>query len=387
MRVRAHAYLLRGDPSVAEIVQLELQSLQTSRSGLQMLGQDLFELPGDGCHGDGVPHLDQHGLRGQRVHVAHESERWEKGECVCVCSKHHDPWVLSTAAWIKVTCNKETMNNEHESLFSWQKYRIEVPVYEGEPDRQTTRMTDHQMNRPTDRTTNRHTVWLSGSLDRQTFPIDWQTDRRANRSTDKIVWWAARRTDWQTDGLTGGSTYWQTPNRLTTDRQTYICHQTCRLKDKKTNQTTERQTDSLIEQTDGQSDRKTDRWIYTSTDRETYQLTTDRQTDWQPCYQPINRQTDRQVHLYLFFPFALKTFIETGLQSTAQNLPLGFCYKTLYNFLIDSKPCSRVWGQRTSLFRFTRSGQWVRPHWPCNITIEVLCAVSAPQQWASMCWK
>lgn len=56
------ADLLRGDSSVAKVVQFQVQAFQAPRRGLQVLGQDLLELPGYGGYGDGIPHLEQHGL-------------------------------------------------------------------------------------------------------------------------------------------------------------------------------------------------------------------------------------------------------------------------------------------------------------------------------------
>lgn len=43
-------------------MQFQVQTLQAPGGGLQVLGQDLLKLPGDGGYGDGIPHLDQHGL-------------------------------------------------------------------------------------------------------------------------------------------------------------------------------------------------------------------------------------------------------------------------------------------------------------------------------------
>lgn len=72
-------HLLRRYPPVAEVVQLEVQALQAARGGLQVLGQDLLELSGDGGNGNGVPHLHQHGLERRRKRARDLVKRGERG--------------------------------------------------------------------------------------------------------------------------------------------------------------------------------------------------------------------------------------------------------------------------------------------------------------------
>lgn len=58
--------LLRGDASVAKVMQFHIQALQAPRGGLQVFGQDLLKLPGYGGDRDWIPHLDEHGLQPER---------------------------------------------------------------------------------------------------------------------------------------------------------------------------------------------------------------------------------------------------------------------------------------------------------------------------------
>lgn len=56
------SYLLWWNPSVAKVMQLVLQSLQSSWCFHEMLGQDLLLLTGVSCHRDRIPDLNQDSL-------------------------------------------------------------------------------------------------------------------------------------------------------------------------------------------------------------------------------------------------------------------------------------------------------------------------------------